>query len=87
MEIDTHPGSPTRLAGSAHDPNGRVLLYELTEGQRNEGWRVFRLADGGYTFEVQSDDVVVLAEYYASFAEVADRVNQWQAEGMPGRAA
>lgn len=75
------------LPPSSIDANGRVLLYELTNDERTEGWRVFQLADGSYAFEVHAYDIVLLSEHHTCFADASARVSQWYGEEVIRKAA
>jgi hypothetical protein len=88
MDMMPHTQESTiPLPPSPLDPNARVMLFELTEGNLDEGWRIFQLGDGTYTFEVQSHNIVLLSEHHASFADASARVSRWYAEHFPARVA
>jgi hypothetical protein len=95
MPVVTLPGMHTvprpnkvsiPLPPSTLDPKARVMLYELADDDNHEGWRIFQLADGSYTFELQAHGIVLLTEHHVSFADASARVARWYGNRLPQQA-
>ena len=52
-----------------------AIFYEVWDPSADKTWRVVSLAGGGYTVELDVDDVTLVHESHSSFADAVARTN------------
>jgi hypothetical protein len=65
---------PSMLAGADR------TLCEFWDPSAGKTWRILSLAAGGYAFELEADEVMLLRESHPSLAEAVAYANRWRLE-------